>query len=280
MPSTILDLELIKALFDKKINHVKNVLKSMCSDVLLEVIVNYIEKEYIEVKYHGGMSFYASPYWTLNEFVSKTGSLIKQIKFYHYVNNNIYDYEMNQTFHLQNLENYVYFYLWIKQQGDIGEFESCDKPEYLDFTFLPQNIAPIYYQENFLSLITCKAICTEYGNNNKTLRTGLKKYFDHAILHKINKILPNWDTITFRKVSTLNQKMLFHFDHAVKTMQIVLNDDYTGGDLIFINSDNSRFIPKRYIGSMTMHDINHLHGVSPITSGIRMSLFFIQHHHV
>lgn len=58
-------------------------------------------------------------------------------------------------------------------------------------------------------------------------------------------------------------------------MQVSLNsdEDYEGGRLIFA-TNKELIIPKREIGSITIHDNSMIHGVSIMTSGVRYGLFF------
>lgn len=69
----------------------------------------------------------------------------------------------------------------------------------------------------------------------------------------------------------------FHTDCNRRTMQVALNGDneYNGGRLVYSNSDGLHE-PCRPAGSATIHDNTIPHGVTPLVSGIRYGLFFLQ----
>lgn len=68
----------------------------------------------------------------------------------------------------------------------------------------------------------------------------------------------------------------FHTDYARKTLQVSLVDDsdYEGGRLIFVVGDEI-VIPKRSIGTVTLHDNRIIHGVTGLNSGVRYGLFLL-----
>ena len=80
----------------------------------------------------------------------------------------------------------------------------------------------------------------------------------------------------------------FHRDHARRTMQVPLNDDYEGGDLVFIAPARGLqkegreegclelARPYRPAGSATLHDWTSCHGVTTLASGTRCALFLLQ----
>jgi len=59
-------------------------------------------------------------------------------------------------------------------------------------------------------------------------------------------------------------------------MQIALNDqgEYDGGRLVFATSQGL-YCPTRGAGSGTVHDASIVHGVTPLKTGTRYSLFFL-----
>lgn len=75
----------------------------------------------------------------------------------------------------------------------------------------------------------------------------------------------------------------FHRDYAIKTLQIALNDNsrYSGGRLVFALPSSSTthpaslYSPVRGVGCGTLHDHTVVHGVTPFTTGVRYSLFFL-----
>lgn len=84
----------------------------------------------------------------------------------------------------------------------------------------------------------------------------------------------------------------FHLDYSLRTMSVALNPAapgpargcYSGGRLVFISqhpSDNKPQLsfacgPVRQAGSVTIHDNSIIHGVTPVLSGTRYSLFLLQ----
>ena len=68
----------------------------------------------------------------------------------------------------------------------------------------------------------------------------------------------------------------FHLDHSQKTLQVPLNseNEYEGGRVIYLFKDTFE-IPKRTPGTCCIHTDNIIHGVTPITKGIRYSLFLL-----
>ena len=84
------------------------------------------------------------------------------------------------------------------------------------------------------------------------------------------------NTIYIRKVKGDNSMIDFHKDYSTKTLKIPLNkgSDYKGGDLIYLTNGKINK-PEQKIGSMTIHTNDIIHGVSPIVSGIRYSLFVL-----
>ena len=59
-------------------------------------------------------------------------------------------------------------------------------------------------------------------------------------------------------------------------MKIALNDtsDYKGGDLIYL-TDGKVHRPEQVKGSITIHNNDIIHGVTPIVKGERYSLFIL-----
>jgi len=60
-------------------------------------------------------------------------------------------------------------------------------------------------------------------------------------------------------------------------MQITLNEDYNGGNLVFVTIENGFYCPIRKSGTATIHNYQIVHGVTPLESGDRCSLFFLEH---
>jgi len=66
---------------------------------------------------------------------------------------------------------------------------------------------------------------------------------------------------------------------ATKTVQLTLNgdDDYVGGRLCFYSPDIGLQIPRRPAGTLTIHPRDQFHAVSRLISGVRYSLFVVDH---
>ena len=96
----------------------------------------------------------------------------------------------------------------------------------------------------------------------------------------VNKLLTlyngYYNTIYIRKVTGNNSLIDFHKDYSKQTMKIALNDhsEYIGGDLVYL-SDGLIHKPEQVKGSITIHTNDIIHGVTPIISGVRYSLFIL-----
>ncbi len=66
--------------------------------------------------------------------------------------------------------------------------------------------------------------------------------------------------------------MPFHTDYSRKTMQVALNDDFTGGQLVFATGEGF-FVPPRPAGTATVHKSQQVHGVAKLEADIRFGLF-------
>lgn len=85
-----------------------------------------------------------------------------------------------------------------------------------------------------------------------------------------------YTTIYIRKVLGNNSLIEFHKDYSSRTMKIPLNDahEYNGGDLIYL-TDGKIHKPEQLKGSVTIHNNDIIHGVTPIVNGTRYSLFIL-----
>ena len=86
----------------------------------------------------------------------------------------------------------------------------------------------------------------------------------------------SYTTIKMRRASAVGRCINFHVDHSLRTMQVVLNQNYAGGSLVFLSDGGQVSIPRRSLGSATIHDCSIVHGVSRIKDGVRFGLFFLQ----
>ena len=87
-----------------------------------------------------------------------------------------------------------------------------------------------------------------------------------------------FDEIKLRRVAAHGQCINFHLDYAHRTMQVLLNDpgEFEGSHIVFATKDGFSQ-PDRVAGSATIHDNRIAHGVTQMKSGVRYSLFFLDH---
>jgi hypothetical protein len=85
------------------------------------------------------------------------------------------------------------------------------------------------------------------------------------------------DQIILRRSSVQGQCIPFHLDTSFRTMQISLNSwkETEGGELMYLFK-NQCLIPKREVGTITIHENDLVHGVREMRSGVRFGLFLIQ----
>jgi hypothetical protein len=124
--------------------------------------------------------------------------------------------------------------------------------------------------DNVFTETECKNIQKLFPSN-----TCHKLQIPFIYIEKVMK-LSCYNEIWIRRVVNENQEKFvrFHTDDAsFRTMQITLNNDYTGGQLVFA-LHNEFFIPTRKIGSATIHNAHTAHGVTKC-KGTRDSLFFV-----
>jgi hypothetical protein len=98
-----------------------------------------------------------------------------------------------------------------------------------------------------------------------------------AVADAVRQFGARVDDVVIRRVAPgTGEVITFHTDHALKTMQIALNDDadYVGGRLVFV-TDNGLVQPPKPAGSVTVHDCRIAHGVTALITGVRYGLFFL-----
>lgn len=145
------------------------------------------------------------------------------------------------------------------------------------FQYLTNNIFDRKDRQNLIEYVN-----RYYHNNEQDFKleitfNTLQKLIGNNKLDKIKKIFQNnISKIKLRRVYGNNSFIDFHKDYANKTLKIPLNShrEYKGGDIIYL-SNGRIHIPKQNLSSMTIHDNSIIHGVSPITEGIRYSLFIL-----
>ena len=85
-----------------------------------------------------------------------------------------------------------------------------------------------------------------------------------------------YNTIYIRRVIGDKSLINFHKDYSKRTMKIALNNqsEFEGGDIVYL-TDGCFHKPDQLKGSITIHNNDIIHGVTPILSGIRYSLFIL-----
>ena len=83
-----------------------------------------------------------------------------------------------------------------------------------------------------------------------------------------------YDTLRLRRVVGTGAGIAFHTDVSLRTMQVALNgpSEYSGGQVVFATR-NGYVVAERRAGSASIHDGSIAHGVTPLRSGVRYSLF-------
>jgi len=86
----------------------------------------------------------------------------------------------------------------------------------------------------------------------------------------------NYNTIYIRKVTGNNSLIDFHKDYSKRTMKIALNSppEFEGGDLVYLSNGLIHKLDNLQ-GTITIHNNDIIHGVTPITKGTRYSLFIL-----
>ena len=148
------------------------------------------------------------------------------------------------------------------------------------------NARYIYHSKKVISQKQCLELINHINHNDNNDLNDYKLNIDDDKLKELigekpyKKIITLFDgehnTIYIRKVKGDNSMIDFHKDYSTKTLKIPLNkgSDYKGGDLIYLTNGKINK-PEQKIGSMTIHTNDIIHGVSPIVSGIRYSLFVL-----
>eukprot|EP01041_Mallomonas_annulata_P010428 gene10428-21758_t len=80
----------------------------------------------------------------------------------------------------------------------------------------------------------------------------------HPVVSRLCDIMGGngFDEIVLRRSSAVGQCINFHLDHSLRTMQVALNrdEDYEGGRLVFALDNGTLCVPRRPLGSFTVHD--------------------------
>lgn len=133
--------------------------------------------------------------------------------------------------------------------------------------------------KHFAKNAQCVDVKVDLEKDELVSHIGSKAYEElEKLFHSELGGRPN--AFLLRRVSAIGLHIAFHHDHALRTMQVALNDDYRGGRLVFVEEDPTGGLKlvnqDRPAGSITCHNNGVVHGVTRVESGVRYSLFFLQ----
>ena len=146
-------------------------------------------------------------------------------------------------------------------------------------TFIYHSQPNILMNEQCLTLINY--INTIKSNENdfklNITKEKLIELIGDTIFNKLITIYEGfYNTLYIRRVIGDKSLINFHKDYSNRTMKIALNNqsEFEGGDLVYL-TDGCFHKPDQLKGSITIHNNDIIHGVTPILSGIRYSLFIL-----
>jgi len=178
------------------------------------------------------------------------------------------------------------------QEEKIQEEEKDISLQEKNYSFASHTTEPTLI-ENCLSSLECEKLVNyinqhELAKDEREIDTKItiteKELICLLSLQRVDRLKEIFNSkITSIKLRRVRGGLLpgqcikFHLDYALKTMQIALNKSvaYQGGRLVFVSQEKGFWIPKREVGSGTIHNKNIVHGVTPIEAGVRYSLFFL-----
>eukprot|EP00466_Bigelowiella_natans_P012142 jgi/Bigna1/85969/estExt_fgenesh1_pg.C_70142 len=105
-----------------------------------------------------------------------------------------------------------------------------------------------------------------------SLETLIGKKSVNACLHAFGRPPSR---VVLRRCAAIGKHINFHTDVSRATMQVALNEEYSGGRLVFA-TERGFEIPLRRAGTATIHDNRIVHGVTQLRGGIRYGLFFLE----
>ena len=83
------------------------------------------------------------------------------------------------------------------------------------------------------------------------------------------------DAVALRRSAAVGQCIRFHADENFMTLRVCLNDDFDGGDLVYLADECALVKPQRLAGSYTVHNDRVVHGVSTLVRGVRYALLLL-----
>lgn len=128
---------------------------------------------------------------------------------------------------------------------------------------------------NYINDLDDDNITTDKKLNVKD--TELQKLIGKDTYEKLIKLYNGeHNSIYIRKVIGDNSLIDLHKDYSTRTMKVALNNpsEYKGGDLLYFKNGMINK-PDQLKGSITIHNNDIIHGVTPITLGERYSLFIL-----
>jgi hypothetical protein len=83
--------------------------------------------------------------------------------------------------------------------------------------------------------------------------------------------------LLLRRRATLGgqERIAFHHDRHMSVVSVALNQNFSGGRLVYVHRDGRVVCPERRVGDATAHDAAAIHGVSRLGDGIRYVLLAV-----
>lgn len=165
----------------------------------------------------------------------------------------------------------------VQMRGDIGHFSQTGLLSHPPSTV---GACPgVVFLNAVLEQHHCRTLCGMFelvwGEHELDLQTIVASVGMETV-EKI-RALVEFDVIKVRRVQAGCGFIPFHYDQSCQTLQVFLNPDtdYEGGRVLF-QSEQGLYCPPRSRGCGTFHDNSVFHGVTSLTKGTRVSLFFIK----
>jgi predicted 2-oxoglutarate/Fe(II)-dependent dioxygenase YbiX len=157
----------------------------------------------------------------------------------------------------------------LKISNDILDSKTQKELQKICEDFDNRNFKNINYENDnyYIRLFIKQDILIDYLNN-------AKKYLVENLPHDEIKMINFDDSVSWiNKVSIeTNKNDAVHYDTSILTLVTYLNDEFEGGDFIYINKNKEKksIIPKKHM-TVIMND-KFLHKVSSVSRGVRFSL--------
>ncbi len=209
----------------------------------------------------------------------------------------------NQSWSEAGVKNGDMIYSIFNFRGDVGALVPAESMEFLRTATaddlrdlaaqlkIKSNEAPIEVpprcMPEFLDVCACDLLTQWIESrfvNKKALEDFQETHTIEAVAQiigvaNVDKLMREFgtrvDEVRIRRLSTQMKAVGLHTDHAVKTLQVALNADFEGGELIYVFDDGQTWVPHRPPGTVTIHNNTVVHGVTPLRRGVRYGLFFL-----